>query len=193
MAKKFKMTLYTGTVEDAFESAKSEIESLKEEMEQWRNNMEDSLSHTSKYDDVSECCDYLYEVHEKLEEIDLSELPGGIGDTPVTYTEGSPYGRKPVPRWMRLSNAQSAIDAVKSALEAARDGAQEDVDWETPIDALDEALSGCPPYPVSRCECCEKPDTETGQLCDGCDCCQECCNCTSSDCDCDACKDRRNG
>lgn len=41
---------------------------------------------------------------------------------------------------------------------------------------------------MGACECC---DVEDVWLCDGCGCCQECCNCTPSDCDCDACVDRR--
>lgn len=41
------------------------------------------------------------------------------------------------------------------------------------------------------CECCHGHDSEVGIICDGCDCCQECCNCTPSDCDCDACEERR--
>jgi hypothetical protein len=38
---------------------------------------------------------------------------------------------------------------------------------------------------------CEACGTTEGVLCDGCDCCQECCNCTETDCDCDACVERR--
>lgn len=38
------------------------------------------------------------------------------------------------------------------------------------------------------CEACGENDAP---ICEGCGCCQECCNCTSTDCDCDACIDRR--
>lgn len=41
------------------------------------------------------------------------------------------------------------------------------------------------------CECCGLDDTKTGVQCEGCSCCQECCNCTETDCDCDACQERR--
>lgn len=39
-----------------------------------------------------------------------------------------------------------------------------------------------------QCESCLTVDVP---LCEGCGCCQECCNCTETDCDCDACNDRR--
>jgi hypothetical protein len=38
-----------------------------------------------------------------------------------------------------------------------------------------------------KCEAC---DEDEAPICEGCDCCQECCNCTPTDCDCDACKPR---
>lgn len=41
-----------------------------------------------------------------------------------------------------------------------------------------------------ECEACDATD-EDSPICEGCDCCEECCNCTSTDCDCDACKGRR--
>lgn len=44
---------------------------------------------------------------------------------------------------------------------------------------------------IRRCEAgCDEPEQ---LICEGCDCCQECCNCTDTDCDCAACIDRREG
>lgn len=45
------------------------------------------------------------------------------------------------------------------------------------------------------CEACETDDScIAGHLiCEGCGCCSECCNCTETDCDCCACRDRREG
>lgn len=114
MARKFKITQITGTVEGAYEGAKSEVESLKEEMDGWRDNLEDTLSHTSKYEEVSECCDNLETAFDELGYVD--EFPDGVGDRQVTYPQYSPYGRKPEPRWMRMSNAQHMVTAVKDAL-----------------------------------------------------------------------------
>lgn len=41
-----------------------------------------------------------------------------------------------------------------------------------------------------ECEACGQDDLDW-PICEGCGCCQECCNCTETDCDCDACIDRR--
>jgi hypothetical protein len=41
-----------------------------------------------------------------------------------------------------------------------------------------------------RCKACGESDEDV-PICKGCDCCQECCNCTSSDCDCDSCVEKR--
>ncbi len=38
---------------------------------------------------------------------------------------------------------------------------------------------------------CEACDDEDVVICDGCNCCQSCCNCAPTDCDCDACLERR--
>jgi hypothetical protein len=51
---------YSETVEEIYESAKSEIESLQEEMESWADNMEStSLASTSKCSEVREAADSL--------------------------------------------------------------------------------------------------------------------------------------
>jgi len=39
------------------------------------------------------------------------------------------------------------------------------------------------------CEACE--NTDDLPECEGCGCCQDCCNCAETDCDCDACLGRR--
>lgn len=43
---------------------------------------------------------------------------------------------------------------------------------------------------VGECESCDATDAEQ-PFCEGCGTCQECCNCTPSDCDCDVCEERR--
>jgi len=40
------------------------------------------------------------------------------------------------------------------------------------------------------CEACDNTEFDT-PFCEGCACCQECCNCSTDDCDCGACEDRR--
>ena len=43
---------------------------------------------------------------------------------------------------------------------------------------------------IETCEACDNTD-EGFPFCEGCGCCFECCNCADTDCDCDACVDRR--
>lgn len=43
---------------------------------------------------------------------------------------------------------------------------------------------------VNHCEACSQSD-ENWPLCEGCSCCDGCCNCTETDCDCDTCIERR--
>lgn len=46
---------------------------------------------------------------------------------------------------------------------------------------------------VKECEAspCDNIDADGNAFCEGCDCCDECCNCTPSDCDCSVCEERR--
>lgn len=41
----------------------------------------------------------------------------------------------------------------------------------------------------NECEACDNEDE--APICEGCGCCQNCCNCTEMDCDCDVCEERR--
>lgn len=182
MARRYKTAQYTGTVSGAIEGAVSDVEGLKDDIDNWKSNMESaSMEHMPKYDEVSECYDALEELHGELEGIDLDSLPDDIKNASITYTVMSPYGRKAPPRWMQLSNAESAASAAKDRIEAARDEASEqaelpecdctdppenadewsdehevdcplysennedltpeEVDWDTPIDELDNAIS----------------------------------------------------
>lgn len=129
---KFKRAQRTTTVESAFEDAKSEIECLRDEMTEWAENMEgNGMEHMPKYDEVNEAKESLESSCESLESVDISTLPDAIRETSVSYTEALPYGRKPQPRWMRLSNCVSMLHAVKDVISAAEDESlQEKVDAE---------------------------------------------------------------
>lgn len=127
MAKKYKTNLYTGTVQGALEAATSDVEGIKDDIENWKSNMESAnMEHMPKFDEVSECYDALGELHGQLEGISLDDLPEAAKDKEITYTEMKPYGRKPMPRWMQLANAEAAASAAKDALETARDDAEGD-------------------------------------------------------------------
>lgn len=41
------------------------------------------------------------------------------------------------------------------------------------------------------CKCCEDTYDDQAPFCEGCGYCQECCNCTETDCDCETCEERR--
>lgn len=70
-----------------------------------------------------------------------------------------------------------------------------EVTWRGPLTAVTHAECGRCGAKNSQvdegatpCEACGPTDAP---VCEGCGCCQECCNCSPSDCDCDACEDRR--
>jgi predicted RNase H-like nuclease (RuvC/YqgF family) len=61
-------------LEEAKESAVSEIQNLKEELENWRDNMPESLQGGSKYDELEEAINEL----DNLEsELDGTDIPSG--------------------------------------------------------------------------------------------------------------------
>lgn len=123
---KHKRVPQTTTVEAAFEDAKAEIESLRDEMTEWAENMESNgMEHMPKYEEVNEAKEGLESACESLESIDISDLPDAIREASASYTEARPYGRKPQPRWMRLSNAVSMLHCVKDALENAEEEANQ--------------------------------------------------------------------
>lgn len=143
MARKYKTATRTCSALGAFEEAKSEIESLRDEMSEWADNLENgNLGHTEKFDAVSEARDNL---DNAVSDLDGVDFPTATGDKEITYTESTPYGRKGQPRWMRLSNAVSMLEAAKDALEGAKE-------------RVDEASGG----EDAPCECEDTPeDAET--------------------------------
>lgn len=155
MAKRFKSIPRTTTAEAAFEDAKADIESLYEEMNEWAENMEsNSMEGLPKYEEVCEARESLEQAKDSLEGVDFSSLPDALREAEVSYTEARPYGRKPEPRWMRLSNCVSMLHAAKDAVTAAEEAEManegqsdeehdqiEDIDFETAGNAIDEAIN----------------------------------------------------
>jgi hypothetical protein len=119
MAKRFKSIPRTTTVEAAFEDAKADIESLRDEMTEWAENMEsNSMEGLPKYEEVTEAKDLLDSAVDSLEEVRIEEFPNELREQTVSYTESRPYGRKPEPRWMRLSNCVAMLESAKYAMES---------------------------------------------------------------------------
>lgn len=59
MAKKGKTITDSISVTDAMQEGVSELQDLANEMSEWRDNLEEKLSHTEKFERVSECADVL--------------------------------------------------------------------------------------------------------------------------------------
>lgn len=138
MAKRFKTVTHTGTVQGAVEGAQSEIESLFDEMEEWASNMEgNNMEHLPKYDEVNEAKDALEQAKDPLDSVDI---PQEVADLEVTYQEYRPYGRKPMSRSMRLSNAQNMLSAAIDRAEQYRDELKEADDRDEEDEERDEEV-----------------------------------------------------
>lgn len=114
------------TIADAFSRAQCEAEELEQEMSEWRDNMEEKLSHTEKYERVSEAASALENLTGSL----CDEPPEQVADLTVPVTVYV-YGRRGLPRWARLSDVASCLDAAANAV-------ADIIDW------VDEALDGDP-------------------------------------------------
>lgn len=135
MAKLVSTTQKT-TIGGAIEEAFSEIESLRDEMTEWRDNMEERLSHTEKYERVSECADAL----DNVREIDV---PDSLRDVPVEIVHQRKASKKsPYPRWVRLQNASNALEAVKWMIEEKEDPTDEEEQLASDIGDVVDELSG---------------------------------------------------
>lgn len=94
----------------------SECESLRDEMTEWRDNLEEKLSATQKYSDVSECADALDNALNSNQPELPDTFPAGLEDK-VTWTEFHTYARAQS-RATRLDGAVTGMTAVAEAVEA---------------------------------------------------------------------------
>lgn len=115
MAVKLKTTMSQGSISDAISSGFSDLGELRDEMTEWRDNLEEKLSHTEKYERVSEAADLLENIADRESEC---ELPDGAEDEAITWSHQMKQSKKsPYPRWLRLQNAVMALESAKDALE----------------------------------------------------------------------------
>jgi hypothetical protein len=119
MGKRTKTVTHTGTISGCIDDARSAVEELKDEMESWRDNMEEKLGHTEKYERVSECADALDSMLNELE----PDVPEWLQEVEVTYTEET--SKRGLSRAARLGNAVSMLEAVTSYLENDEDKLKE--------------------------------------------------------------------
>jgi hypothetical protein len=115
--KRFKTEQIKTYVFNAFEDAKSDISELAQEMRSWEENMGqyDGFSATERYNRVSQSADTLEDQSSELDNVEeITEEQYAFVEIQVFYIR--PYGRKPMPRWMRLSNALNDLTNVVKAL-----------------------------------------------------------------------------
>lgn len=119
MSRPPKFTTSSFCVTDAIENGLSELQELRDEMQSWRDGMEDKLSHTDKYQQVSDACDALDSSDTSIE-IDDEDA----GDRRVDVSLGS---KRRMPRWLRRDNAVAMLSAARDSLEALADELESEV------------------------------------------------------------------
>lgn len=114
-----KNVLVTGSAETALSDAASEVRELADEMESWRDNMSGTaLENTSKFEMVDEAASALSDLADSLENVDMDAFSHLSGETSWSVQQNV-NKRRSVSRATRLSNAESAFEAAKSAVESA--------------------------------------------------------------------------
>jgi hypothetical protein len=138
-------TARSGTISDALSEGFSELQSLRDEIGEWRDNMEEKLSQTEKYQKVSDCADALDEIADCEDEC----VPPVHADDETKWAFSKKKSKKsPYPRWLRAQNAVNALDAAKSEMQELVDDEDNEIEEDdrlsiqTCIDKLDEIIDG---------------------------------------------------
>jgi len=100
---------------DLVSEAFAEITTLAEEMRNWADNMEEKLSGTSKYQEVSECADQLEGLDEPS--VDITAL----NDHKIAWQDPTPRRRG----YSRADRASQCCDMLRAVEEKMRDLEQE--------------------------------------------------------------------
>lgn len=108
MKRQPKFTIAKATIAEAITYAFSDVQQLADEMRSWADNMEEKLSHTEKYDRVSECADTLEGCEEPTVETNLEALE-------VTYPVTN-YGKRNPSRAARCGDAVAVLQAIVERL-----------------------------------------------------------------------------
>jgi hypothetical protein len=117
--------LREGTISDAISEGFSEIQSLRDEITEWKDNMEEKMSSTDKYQQVSECADTLDEIADSEDDC----LPPIHAEDAVKWvTQKKKSKKSPYPRWLRMQNAVNALEAAKDALTSLVEEEDSDLD-----------------------------------------------------------------
>ncbi|MEW6613966.1 MAG: hypothetical protein AB1401_00620 [Thermodesulfobacteriota bacterium] len=101
----------TGTLEEVVDNARIDIEELRDEMESWRDNISGTgLESTEKYERVDDTADTLDRIVDALNDITWMD----IRESEVKFQVDQ---RKKAPRWLRLQNSVSALNAASEVID----------------------------------------------------------------------------
>lgn len=125
----------TSDIESAISDGYDEIGELADEMESWKDGLEEKLSHTSKYEQVSEAFDTLND-NRDMPDVDADLF--GESDTKVSYGETvNKSKRRGVSRSTRLDNAVAKLSAAVDGIETIINSLDEGEDAEPEEDRTD--------------------------------------------------------
>lgn len=145
--KSYKTIQVKTTIESAIDEAFSEFESLCEEMTEWRDNMEEKLSQTEKYQQVSDAADLLENVQRP------DGLPDAMDDSEIEVSIGVKKYKSDggLSRAARHGNAcnhlETAIEAITTFIDEHADDEQEAEDAKA--EAEEEGSEGAAEEDVS--------------------------------------------
>lgn len=108
----YKSVDYSSDVAGAIGDAYSEFQSLRDEMSEWRDSLEDKLSHTQKYEEVSSAADALDGFCD-----DEPDVPEGLDGAVKTTQQVSARKGRGESRAVRCSNALSLLGAAIAVVE----------------------------------------------------------------------------
>lgn len=128
---------------DAVSDAFGEFQCLAEEMGDWRDSMEEKLSHTSKYEIISDCTDTL---EQNMDEIDCPKVVEDLlADTQISVgmmVLNRKKSRSGPSRQTRFDNAVSTLSAAVDELSAIIDNNEDAADVDKLAqDLIDEVES----------------------------------------------------
>lgn len=106
---------HTVTLANAISEGYSELQILRDEMTEWADNMEEKLSHTTKYEAVRGAADELDQVCDGPSASPEHLLPAGLSETQIqVQTYQNPRG---LSRAQRRDNATAYLETVVGLLE----------------------------------------------------------------------------
>lgn len=131
----YKTVVLEMTIEGAVSDAFSDLESLRDEMTDWRDAMEDKLSHTDKYSQVSDTADALDVVDNTI------DVPAEIQGVAIQAGQMvNRNKRKGCSRSVRCSNVGMLLEAAKEGAEVVLTDGVDEGDEELP-ELLEEDIA----------------------------------------------------